>query len=277
MTDANLASERAGPTNLGPLDPKNPTPLYYQIYHLYRQRILTGQLQKGDKLPSESALEAALGVSRITAKRAMDELAKDDLVTRERGRGTTVKYSVPTSSMEADFSGLMENLIAIGDSTTVEVLSFTYVPAPGPIARALGLDPDAEVQKAERLRKKDNQPFSYIVTHVPEEIGRSFGPEDLSNRPILSLIEATTPGISEAEQSVTALAAPPAIAVVLGIPENAAVLRVVRVVRDRLGRPVQHIEVYYRPDLYQLNMRLSRVETGPGTRIWAASTTGTME
>ena len=258
---------------IGALDTQAPTPLYYQIYHRFRHRILSGQIAQGSMLPSEAALEASLKVSRITAKRAMDELAKEELVERQRGRGTRVIYNAPPSKMAADFSGLMENLIAIGQSTDVEVLFFEYASAEPSIARALALDAGAIVQRAERRRSRDGLPFSYIVTHIPEQIGRNFGPDDLTQKPILSLIEAHHPEISEAEQSVSAFNASVHIAEVLDVPDNTALLKITRVVRDQNGTPVQHIEVYYRPDVYQLQMRLARVETKDATKIWAAQDT----
>lgn len=255
-------------------DHNNPTPLYYQIYQLYRQRILAGNLRLGDKLPSESAQEGAYSVSRITARRAMDELAKDGLVTRERGRGTIVSYVMPSSAVAADFSGLMENLVAIGAATDVAVLSFDYCTAPAHVVDALGIEAGALVQKAERKRSRDGKPLSYIVTHLPEDIGRSFQRADLTDQPILSLIERSGHAIAEAEQSVTALNADRQIAKILQIEAGSALLKVTRVVKDQNKVPVQHIEVFYRPDAYQLNMRLARVDIDSETRLWATQATG---
>ncbi len=259
------------------LDSSNPTPLYYQIYLLYKQRILSGSLVNGDKLPSESIQEKTYGVSRITAKRAMDELAKEGLVTRERGRGTIVSYTMPRSNVSADFSGLMENLIAIGATTTVEVLAFDYEAVPAYVADALGLEPGTIVQKAERRRSKDDKPFSYIVTYIPEDIGRSFSRGDLTDQPILSLIEQSGRTIADAEQSVSAVAADALTSVILSVPQGAPLLKVNRVVHDTNDVAVQYIEVLYRPDVYQLNMRLARVDADSSTRMWATKEVGAFE
>ncbi len=258
-------------------DNNNPTPLYYQIYQLYKQRILSGSLKRGDKLPSESAQEAAYSVSRITARRAMDELARDGLVTRERGRGTIVSYAMPPSTVAADFSGLMESLIAIGAATDVEVLSFDYCIAPAHVADALEIKAGALVQNAERKRSKNGKPLSYIVTFLPERIGRSFARADLTDQPILSLIERSGHTIAEAEQSVTALIADSLSARVLEVEAGAALLKVTRIVRDHNRVPVQYIEVFYRPDAYQLNMRLGRVNIDNETRLWAAQSAGPID
>ena len=257
--------------DLSALDASNPTPLYHQLYLLYRQRILSGSLALGDKLPSESKLETIHGISRITAKRALDELAREGLVTRERGRGTTVRYSMQQSSVSADFSGLMENLIAIGATTTVEVLSFDYLPAPANVAEALGVEPGSTVQRAERRRSRDGRPFSHIVTFLPQDVGRTFDRQDLTDQPILKLIERAGKTVAQADQTVTAVSADALTSVVLGVPEGAPLLKVSRAVYDREGSTVQYIEVLYRPDVYQLNMRLDRVDADNQERMWEPS------
>jgi GntR family transcriptional regulator len=232
-----------------------------------RNRIVDGTLKPGDRLPSESAIEADFGVSRITAKRALDELAGENLVTRARGKGTVVARSA-ASSIRGDFSQLMENLIEIDTKTKVKVVNFSYGSASAQVLEALHLDPDAVVQRAERIRIQGRTPFSHIVTYVPEDIGRSFGPEDLSTRPILSLIEEAGVDIAEAQQSLSAVLADGEIATALAVPPGSPLLKVVRVVAARDGRPVQFIEILYRQDRYHFNMTLARVAGDNNTRIW---------
>lgn len=269
MNELSRGAGIADKAMIGALDAKSPLPLYYQIYLRYKQLIRSGQIAKGERLPSESAIEAAIGVSRITAKRALDELANDGLVRRERGRGTTVIHDNAPTSVSADISGLVDSLVAIGESTTVETLAFDYVAAPAAIAHDLEIVPGTTVQRVERRRLKDGSPFSYIITYIPEDIGRTFGIEDLATRPILSLVEAAGHRIHAADQAVSALDAPPAIATRLHVPENSALLHIRRVVRNSERRPVQHLEVFYRPDMYRLNMSLTRVQPGDGGEIWA--------
>lgn len=264
-----LEPRRTSENGEAALDQTNPTPLYYQIYLLYKQKIMTGTLRHGDLLPSEAELAANHNVSRITAKRGMNELANEGLVTRSRGKGTTVSYLLPVSAFSADFGGLMENLIAIGTSTDVDVLAFDYVNAPAPIADALRLEPGSLVQRAERRRSRDKKPFSYILSFLPEDIGRSFDRKDLTDKPILSLIEKAGHQIQEANQSVTAVLADPIFSSALKVQQGSPLIKVTRVVLDQTSRPVQYIEVVYRPDVYQLNMSLRRV-TGkePGANMW---------
>lgn len=75
-------------------DPQNPLPLYYQVYHSLKERIVEGEFKPGDALPSERRLVEQYGVSRITVVKALDSLAADELIDRQHGRGTFVREPV---------------------------------------------------------------------------------------------------------------------------------------------------------------------------------------
>ena len=70
-------------------NPKN-LPLYQAIFDHYRKRIESGMLVPGDPLPSEAQMAQLYGVSNITARRALNELKRQGLAVRERGRGSFV-------------------------------------------------------------------------------------------------------------------------------------------------------------------------------------------
>ena len=78
-----------------------PTPLYFQLYRLLKNGILDGTFINGSQLPTEGQLSEEFGVSRITSKRAMDELAREGLVERQRGRGTHVTHEPTAAPMES--------------------------------------------------------------------------------------------------------------------------------------------------------------------------------
>jgi 2-aminoadipate transaminase len=67
-------------------------PLYRQIAGAIRERIVSGQIPPGVRLPPERTLAAQLGVNRSTVVTAYDELAADDLISGRVGDGTVVVY-----------------------------------------------------------------------------------------------------------------------------------------------------------------------------------------
>ena len=70
----------------------SPIPLYYQLREQIRDNILSGKWEYGKELPSELRICETLGLSRATVKQAMDELVREGLITRKRGKGTFVTY-----------------------------------------------------------------------------------------------------------------------------------------------------------------------------------------
>ena len=73
--------------------------------------------------------------------------------------------------------------------------------------------------------------------------------------------------VHSAAQSVTATLAAPDVAEELEVPVGSALLALTRVVRDKDGRGVEYLSGLYRPDLFRLEMQLSRVGEG-GARHW---------
>ena len=234
------------------------SPLYHQIYLIMRQRIVDGEFGTGGSLPSEQELAEFHGVSRITAKRALDELANDGLVVRERGRGTRVVEGRAGVRISGQGTGAFDALLAMGGETEVAVKEFGYAPAEDDVAAALDLPLGTTVQRSVRVRSVGGDPFSHLTTHVPEEIGRRFEKSDLANTPLLALFERAGVTPAAADQAVSATLADMVVADRLGIDVGAPLLRIRRVVRDADGRPIELLVALYRSDLYRLTMTLSR-------------------
>ena len=74
----------------GKLDRQKPIPLYQQLVELIKEKIQTGELLIGERLPSERQLSDELEINRSTVIRAFDELASEGVLTRKRGSGTIV-------------------------------------------------------------------------------------------------------------------------------------------------------------------------------------------
>lgn len=243
-------------------------PLYHQLFVILRNRIYSGALLAGDHVPGEQELCLEFCVSRITAKRALNELADAGLVVRERGRGTRVveKPPKPTPAVTASIEGWLENVSLMGISTKARVLDFGYVPAPDEIAAALEVTPGEEVQRAVRVRMLDGAPMSFLVTYVPRDVGAHYDREDLDVTPLLSLLERAGVEVTSARQTLSATIADADVAHALSIHAGAPLIEVRRVVRDRGDRPVEYIRVLYRPDLYHFEMSMQRVREKEGAR-----------
>ena len=251
------------------IDQRLPTPLYHQIMLILRGQIMDGRLQPGALLPGEEELARQFNVSRITARRALAELANEGLVTRGRGRGTHVAPRSDPPPIRAGVEGLLENLLAMGLKTQVMLVDFGYEPAAPDVAAALHVPAGQEVQRAVRVRSLQAGPFSYLTTYVPADIGCKFSRKELSQQPLLSLLEQSGVSIGGAEQTIAATLADARVAPLLKTAVGAPLLRISRVVQDSAGRPVEYIIGLYRPDRYQFRMSLDRVQ-GEEQNTWSA-------
>ena len=245
-----------------------PTPLYHQIYVLLREQIVSGTFPARAILPTEHELMRRFHVSRITAKRALDELAAEGLVERSRGRGTRVVEALRDTPVSGNISGLLENLLMVGLKTKVEIVDFGYGPASLDVARALGVAQGAEVQRAVRVRSRAGVPFSFTTSYVPADLGRTYSRKDLATRPLLALLEKAGVLIGSADQSISATLADTVVAPRLKVRVGSPLISVTRTVSDQDGRPVEHINILYRPDRYQYRMKLARVQ-GAATKLWS--------
>jgi len=240
------------------VDDKLPTPMYHQIFLILRNKILEKEYDEGDLLPSEKETCQTFGVSRITAKRALNELADAGWVVRERGRGTRVTHKSTAAPLDANVEGMLENIAAMGVETDVRLVEFEYVAPSDHVGAVLGTAPDGKVQRAARVRSLEGAPFSHLVTYVPESVGRSYDRDDLASTPLLTLLERGGVVVSRAEQSLTATLADAVVAPLLEVELGSPLLRIRRVVFDQNDQPVEYITGLYCPDRYQYRMNLSR-------------------
>jgi GntR family transcriptional regulator len=249
------AASRGPPAARPGFDPASPTPLYHQIFSLLRDKIYDGKFPGGSFIPSEQELSAEYKVSRITAKRALDELAADGLVVREQGRGTRVCINTHSTSVRGSVRGLVHSLHANGRGS-VQLIDFDYLPASQDVAVELGLNVSDEVQRAIRIWHGDQGPFSHLTTFVPGWLGRSWTRDDLMKRPLISLLESTGVTIGRAEERITAVLADGVVATRLAVEAGAPLLMIMRTVFDTQDRSVEHLAALYPPERYQYSVSL---------------------
>jgi GntR family transcriptional regulator len=244
-----------------------PLPRYHQIYLVLRERLASGELAPGRPLPGELELARAYGVSRVTIRAALGRLAKEQLVRRQRGRGTFARRAA--TPRRDRLSGFFENVLMHGLRTAVRIVELSEIAAPAEVAEALGLAQGARVQKAIRVRSYRGGPVSIITTYVPADVARGFGRRELAAKPMLQLLEEAGVKVSEGEQTISAQLADHLAAEALEVGVGSPLLSVRRIVYGPKRRPVQYLLGLYRPDRYEYRMHLSR--SGATPRIWVPS------
>src|SRR5271155_2874934 len=126
----------------GALDRSAAIPLYHQIFLQLRDEILSGQRAFGSAVATEKEISKIYAVSRITARRALDELAQHHFVARKRRVGTTVIFRPPAKPFEANIDQAVDSLLELGRITKVRVLALRKEPAGPWVAEAMSLKAD---------------------------------------------------------------------------------------------------------------------------------------
>ena len=231
-------------------------PLYYQLASILRDHIVSRKYHAGDRLPTEEALARDYDVSRITVRQALGDLEKEGLIKREAGRGTFVADR-RTFSNTFRLEGSLGDLISMGLTTAVKVLTLATIKASASEADFLRVTLGDPIVRCTRLRLHAGTPFSYIINHVPGDLGKHLSADAWKKGSILRQIE-TQLGIpmGDADQTISASLADAHLARLLKTNIGAALLSVDRVVRSLEGRPVEHVHSYYRSDVYSFKAHL---------------------
>lgn len=245
-------------------------PRYHQVYLVLSQRLRDGLYPPEQPLPTEQDLLREFGVSRVTIRRALAEIEREGLIRRVRGSGTYPIDPSAKDSSRANISGLYENLAILGKTTRARLLRFERVATPSTLQSREPMF-GASALLIVRVRHMGKEPFSYLLSYLPEGSARHFRKDRLGNKPLLITLEMAgiTPAI--AEQSLSARAADAEVAKALQVPVGSPLIYMKRLTRDRTGAPIEYFESYYRPDRFEYQMTLSRVLSG-GAPKWTPTT-----
>jgi len=235
-----------------------PTPLYSQVREALRARILDGQYQQHERLPSESELMQGFGVSRVTVRQALNDLAKEGLIFKLAGKGSYVSKPRPVQNLSR-LQGFGEAMSRLGYKTVNRLLGLRTVAAPAAVAAQLEIAAGDAVTEIRRVRTLDRQPVSLDLTYVLPALGERLAKEDLVTRDIFLIIENDY-GIplGHAELSIDAMAAEPEQAELLQIAPGAPILHIERLTHAKDGAPLEFDYVYYRGDAFRYRVRVER-------------------
>ncbi|MDO8771048.1 MAG: histidine utilization repressor [Burkholderiaceae bacterium] len=191
---------------------KNLLPAYEQVKAFIKTRISAGTWKPGDPVPSEAALAAQFGISRMTANRALRELTAEGMVTRVQGSGTRVAELHRISS-RLTIRDIHEEVAERGHLHTTRVLMVEAEKASADLARSLGLRTGARVFHTMLVHMENGVPIQYEDRYVNPAAAPDFLETDftlttpthhlLQHAPLTEAsysIEACLPTAQEAKQ-----------------------------------------------------------------------------
>ncbi len=149
--------------------------LYEKTIAFVLQYIDEQKLREGDQLPTEAQLSALAGVSLVTVRRALSELAAQAVVRREQGRGTFVAR--PRVKAETTKIGGLRNGLHLDARSKLQtrVLSCTARGCTAEEAKCLSLSPGASVWEVSRLRLLNKRPMIWELSIIPKILAPDLG------------------------------------------------------------------------------------------------------
>src|SRR6202021_1868642 len=165
-----------------------PSTLYAEIEETIATEIAQGEYRPGDQLPTEDALLERFQVSRITVRRAIQNLVSRGLLEIRRGLGTFV-LSPRIEAEITKLTGFVEDMNAAGRKASARVVSHGIVPASDRVAERLQLTKGTKVMQIKRVRLANDTPISFDETYLPLPLGRQIVHNDLRLHPIFTLLE----------------------------------------------------------------------------------------
>jgi GntR family transcriptional regulator len=228
--------------------PARPAPAWAQIEARLLDRIRSGELGPGARLPPERDLARTLGVSRMTVRQALAGLAGRGLLDRGVGRGTFV---APAGKVVHDLrriAGFTEVVERHGLAPGARVLEARERRAPPAVAAALELAAGARVLRIRRLRSADGQPLALEDSWLPAERLPGLLACRLTGSLYALLRDAYGLGPVEAVERLEPVAAGAQEARQLGIEPGAPLMLVERVARAEGGVAVEYARDRHRGD-----------------------------
>jgi GntR family transcriptional regulator len=249
-TDAAAVARAIGaPVTLPTIVRRPGATAHAQIEDWLADAIAAGRLNPGDRLPTEHDLAAWLGVSRMTLRQALSELAQRGLVTKAVGRGGGTFVAEPKLEQDlTTLAGFSEQLRRHGKVAGARVLAATRIPASPAAAAALQLAEGDPVHDVRRIRLADGAPT--VIEH--SQFPAVLFPDLLDCRLDGSLYDLLADRYGKrpyrARESLEPVVAGVREAEALEVDEGAPLMLVERTAYSEAGEPLEYARDLFRGD-----------------------------
>jgi GntR family transcriptional regulator len=230
-------------------------PRYMQVMNYYIAMIKSGQLKEGDKMPTEEEICSMFDISRITVRRALDDLMQNGYIYKQQGKGSFVM--VRKKGFQLDhLTSFTEEMKMIGKTPTSQILTFDIVTPGEKAADVLGIHQSQKIYLLERLRCADGIPLAIERVHLPFYRFPTLRQANLKES-LYDILQFQF-GVESYKgvQEIRAGLASEEEAKLLAITPGSAVLHISRATSEQDGTVYEYVESIYRGDLYQFNVTL---------------------
>ena len=239
-----------------PFDKDSAVPFYQQLKDIILEAIQERTLQPRDRLPSERELAEALGISRLTVRRALTDLVNEGRLFTQPGKGTYVRGPKLEQGIQ-QLMGLTEDMKSRGHTVSSRILEAALMPASVEVTQAMRLGPQEEVVLLERLRFVDGEPLSIERSYLAYRLCPGILGHDLGSGSLYTTLRQVYGlHLFKAEQSYEAVLAGSREAELLQIAPGAPVLCSERTAYLDTGQIIEYGRAWYRGDRYRFHATL---------------------
>jgi GntR family transcriptional regulator len=163
---------------------------YSVVKHRIIEMIDSEECKVDSLIPSERELMDMFQVSRITVRKAIDDLVNEGYLYRIQGKGTYVKNDKISHDLFS-ITSCTEEIRSCGMVASSRVISFEAIPVDRYISKLLQISDNSLVMRLERIFYANNKPINYTITYLPLSIFPGFEKHDFEKESLYSVIENT--------------------------------------------------------------------------------------
>lgn len=246
-------------SRLRPIDATSGVPIYRQLVDQLAAQLES--VEVGARLPSETEIARAIGVSRGTVVQALRELEHQELVVRVQGRGTFKASPQPGTFTRAlqvgPLPSFTEDLRRSGHDTNERIQHCMRVPAGDDVAAALGVAAGTSIWSLQRTILADGTPVVQLDSWLRADCYPELDPDAIASTSLYEYV-ATRYGAARrpswADEEYTAAVAGEQLAHALRVPPGSPVLCSRRVAYLADGQAVELVESRMRADAYRVTV-----------------------
>lgn len=235
------------------IDKKSPVPVYYQLKNIILEKIKSGEYPEGSVIPSERELSDSLGISRMTARQAINQLASEQYLVREKGKGTFVSK---IKFEQRNIMSFSETVRRLGMVPTTRVLEFSTETECFDVEEKLELAPGQKIFRIKRLRLADDNPIAVEEVFIPEGLCPGIDRLDLTKSLYDLLKSSYSIDISYIDNKIEAIKADKEYRQLLMLSSRVPALKISGISYTKDGRKLFYESDVYRADKYNYSVRI---------------------
>lgn len=227
-------------------------PMYRQLSNIIRTNVENGVYEANQKIPTEMELSKKYNVSRVTVRKALEELVEDGILLRKQGKGTFISEK-KTTNINYPQTSFADACLLSGKKPTTRLLSYSMEVPTKKIADFFGIEQTEMVIKIRRIRMADGEPIILEVDYFPESF--AFLADEALTDSIALILNRNNIYPIHGETVTTICYASEEESRVLNVDVEQPLLYIRGEIRNEDMRPVQVSKQIIRTDLYRLTQQ----------------------